>query len=76
MYLFEKCHDEFKRFMEFIFIIMIIAIAIWCLNGGRNDWGVVHHVVIYMTFSCLACILLAGFIVVMAFCDLMKWLLK
>lgn len=77
MYWGERYQDDVEHLIRTILIISLISVLIWVLNGGKNDFGVVHHIVIYMMLTNMVCVLLIGVAVVfMALHDLVVWLLK
>lgn len=73
----EKFEKEIDDFKNVVLSMAFIAILIWMFNEGKTDFGIVHHVSVYMMLTCLACmLLLLGIIIVLVLCDVCFWLLN
>lgn len=65
----------FKTVSRIIIQLIIASLAIWLLNGGVNDWGVLHRIA--MSISLLGGILfmlLLTFVILCIIYYLAKWM--
>lgn len=77
MYWSEKYSKQIDTCLKFTGLSALIPLIIWVLNGGKNNFGIIHHVVIYTTFSTiLTALLLLVIIIIFAIHDSSKWIMS
>ena len=71
----KKIMDVFEVWMNMQGIIILLALIMWLLNGGKNDNGLIHSTAVNMmiTVVCMMGLMLIGFGVA-SITDLFGWL--
>lgn len=68
--------DIFENLMRINGLLLLFALGVWALNGGKNDFGLIHNftVCIVLTVTVVLLLMFVSFLVI-GFIELMKWLI-
>lgn len=64
----------FEQVSRILVQLIVASLAIWVLNGGNNDWGVLHKISMsMMLLGLILSMLLLVFIILCGIACLAKW---
>lgn len=72
-----KLNNIFEDLMRINFYIVILAIGMWTINGGNNDYGAIHKVTIISVFTALTVtLLLLKALIIAVLYSIGKWIVQ